>query len=71
MEVVSINQIFLVNNAFLSFKFSETIGVILGKGLRYLILGGLIVLIHGKFNGSTLNPKEAVPSEVNPPASSP
>ena len=43
-----------------AFKFSEKVGLLIGKGIRYIIVGGVIIFLGGKFGGSNPAP--------NPPA---
>jgi len=52
----------MVNPDSPSFKFSEKIGLIIGKGIRYILVGGVVVFLGGKLGGS--KPSQAVP---NPP----
>jgi hypothetical protein len=53
----------MVNPDSATFKFSEKIGLILGKVIRYIIVGGIVVFLGGIINGS--KPSQPVP---NPPA---
>ena len=53
----------MVNKNLPTFKISEKIGLILGKGIRYIIIGGVVVFLVGKLGGSQSSP--------NPPAPSP
>jgi hypothetical protein len=54
----------MVNPDSPSFKFSEKLGLIIGKGIRYIIVGGIIVFIGGKINGS--KPPQSVPNPQTP-----
>jgi len=56
----------MVNPNSSSFKISEKIGLIIGKGIRYILLGGVIIFLGGKLGGS--KPSQPAP---NPPAPSP
>lgn len=56
----------MVNPDSPTFKISEKIGVIIGKGIRYILVGGVFIFIGGKLGGS--KPSQPVP---NPPAPSP
>jgi len=49
-----------------SFKFSEKIGLIIGRGTRYILVGEVVVFLGGKLGGS--KPSQPVPK---PPAPSP
>ena len=49
-----------------AFNRSDKIGFIIGKGIRYIIMGGIAVLIGGKLSGS--KPSPTVPNPPNPPA---
>lgn len=56
----------MVNSNSPTFKFSEKIGLIFGKGIRYMIMGGVVVFISGRLGGSqTFQP---VPNLPPPPA---
>jgi len=56
----------MVNPDSPTFKFSEKIGLIIGKGIRYILVGGVIVFLGGKLGGSKPSPPVS-----NPPAPSP
>jgi len=56
----------MVNPNSPTFKFSEKIGLIIGKGIRCLLVGGVVVFLGGKLGGS--KPSQPAP---NPPAPSP
>jgi hypothetical protein len=43
----------MVNSNSSAFKFSEKVGLVIGKGIRYIMLGGIAVFIGGKLGGST------------------
>lgn len=55
----------MVNPNSTAFKFSEKVGLLIGKGIRYIIVGGVIIFLGGKFGGS--NPSTSQPAP-NPPA---
>jgi hypothetical protein len=50
----------MVNPNSSAFKFSEKFGLLIGKGIRYIIVGGVIIFLGGKLGRSNLAP--------NPPA---
>jgi len=50
----------MVNSSSPTFKFSEKVGLLIGRGIRYSIVAGVILFIGGKFGGSNPAP--------NPPA---
>lgn len=54
----------MVNPNSPTFKFSEKVGLIIGKGIRYIIVGGIIVFLGGKLKNS--NPSKAVPNPQPP-----
>ena len=56
----------MVDQNSLAFNFSEKIGLVIGKGIRYIIIGGVVVFIGGKLGGS--KPSQPVP---NPPGPTP
>lgn len=56
----------MVNTNLPAFNFSEKIGLVIGKGIRYIIIGGIVVFMGGKLGGS--NPSQPVP---NPPGPTP
>lgn len=49
----------MVNPQSTAFKFSEKVGLLIGKGIRFMILGGVIVYLGGKLGRSntTTNPQ--------------
>ena len=47
-----------------TFKFSEKIGLIMGKGIRYVIVGGIIVFLGGIMKGS--KPSSPAPDTPGP-----
>jgi hypothetical protein len=53
----------MVNGHSIAYRFYEKAGLVIGKGLRYIILGGIAVFIGGKLAGST--PSQPAPA---PPA---
>ena len=53
----------MVNTNSPAFNFSEKIGLVIGKGIRYIIIGGIVVFMGGKLGGS--KPSQPVPT---PPA---
>ena len=55
----------MVNPDSSAFKFSEKIGLIIGKGIRYLLVGGVIVFLGGKLGGS--KPSQPAPNPPAPP----
>jgi hypothetical protein len=57
----------MVNPDSPTFKLSEKIGLIVGKVIRYVIVGGVIVFLGGKLGGS--KPSQPVPNP--PPGSGP
>lgn len=59
----------MVNSDSTAFKFAEKIGVVIGKGIRYIIICGVVVLIGGKLGDST--PSEPVPNPPGPTPPSP
>ena len=56
----------MVNPDSASFKFGEKIGLLIGKGIRYMIVAGVVVFIGGKLGGS--KPSQPIP---NPPTTTP
>jgi hypothetical protein len=50
----------MVNSNSTTFKFSEKVGLFIGRGIRYVIMGGIIIFLGGKLG--TPNPAP------NPPA---
>lgn len=56
----------MVNSNSPTFKFSEKIGLIFVKGIRYMIMGGVVVFINGRLVGS--QPFQPVPNLPPPPA---
>ena len=42
----------MVNPDSLTFKFSEKIGLIISKGIRYILVGEVVVLLSEKFGSS-------------------
>ena len=46
----------MVNPNSTAFKFSEKVGLLIGKGIRYIIVGGVIIFLSGKFGGSNPAP---------------
>ena len=51
----------MVNSDSTVFKLSEKIGVLIGKGIRYLVVGGVIVFLGGKVGGSKSTPNPPAP----------
>jgi hypothetical protein len=49
-----------------AYKFSEKVGLVIGKGIRYIVISGIAIFIGGKLRGST--PSQPGPT---PPGSSP
>ncbi len=41
----------MVNPNSMTFKFSEKVGLFIGKGIRYVVEGGVIFFLVGKFDG--------------------
>lgn len=66
MSYVKKFEKFMVNPNSSAFNFSKKIGLVIGRGIRYLILGGVVVFIGGKLGGS--KPSQPVP---NPPVTNP
>ena len=58
----------MVNSNSSAFQFSEKIGVIIGKGIRYMVIGGAIIFLGRNFGSS--RPSQPAPNP-NPPAPSP
>jgi hypothetical protein len=56
----------MVNPDSPAFKLSEKIGFLIGKGIRYMIIGGVVIYLGGKLSGS----KQSYPVP-NPPAPPP
>jgi hypothetical protein len=48
------------------FNYSEKIGLIVGKGIRYIVVSGIVLFIGGKLGGS--KPSQPV---TNPPPPAP
>ena len=55
----------MVNPDSPSFRISEKIGIIIGKGIRYVIVGGIVFILTGKIRGSKA--PSSVPSPPAPP----
>jgi hypothetical protein len=54
-----------------AYKFSEKVGLVIGKGIRYILIGGIVVFLGGKLGGSTPSqPSQPAPPPA-PPISSP
>lgn len=51
----------MVNSNSPAFKFSEKVGLIIGKGLRYIVVGGVIIFLGGKLGGSNSAPNPPAP----------
>jgi hypothetical protein len=60
----------MVNPNSSTFKFSEKVGLIIGKALRYIIVGGIFVFLGGKISGSkpSHKPSQPVPNPPAPPS---
>jgi len=56
----------MVNKDSPTFKFSEKIGLMMGKGIRYILVGGVLVFLGGKLGGS--KPSQPVPNPPPPTA---
>jgi hypothetical protein len=41
----------MVNSNSPVYKFSEKIGLVIGKGIRYIVIAGIAVFIGGKLGG--------------------
>lgn len=52
-----------------AFNFSEKIGLVIGKGIRYIIICGVVVFMGGKLGGS--KPSQPVPNPPGPTPPSP
>lgn len=50
----------MVNPNSPTFKLSEKLGLILGKGIRYMFVGGIIVLLSNKLSRSNSVPNPPV-----------
>ena len=55
----------MVNPNSPAYTFSEKVGLVIGKAIRYFIIGGIAIFIGGKLNGST----QSQPRPVSPPPS--
>ena len=53
----------MVNPNSPAYKISSKIGFIIGRGIRYLILGGLVLILGGKLSSS-----KSLKPVSNPPA---
>jgi sulfite exporter TauE/SafE len=51
----------MVNTNSTSYKFSEKIGLAIGKMIRYIVIGGIVFLIGGKLGDSTPSQKPPAP----------
>jgi hypothetical protein len=58
---------FMVNPESSAFKFSEKIGLIFGKGIRSIVIGGVVVFLGGKLGG--FKPSQPAPNPPAPPTS--
>jgi hypothetical protein len=47
------------------YKFSERVGLTIGKMIRYIVIDGIIVFIGGELGGST--PSQQPPARLGPP----
>ena len=56
----------MVNPDSPSFKFSEKIGLLIGKGIRYIIVAGAVVFIGGKLGDSKPIPNSPPPTTPPP-----
>ena len=52
-----------------AFTLSEKVGLIIGKGLRYIIISGVVIFMGGKLGGS--KPSQSVPNPSGPTPPSP
>ncbi len=59
----------MVNKDSPAFKVSERVGLIIGKGIRYILVGGIVFFLGGKLSGS--KPSHPTPNPPTPPAPSP
>jgi hypothetical protein len=50
----------MINTNSTAYKLSEKVGLVIGKGIRYIVIGGIAVFIGVKLGGST-------PSQPPPP----
>jgi hypothetical protein len=50
----------MVNSNSPVYKFSEKVGLVVGKSIRYIVIGGIAVFIGGKLGGST--PSQPAPA---------
>ena len=59
----------MVNPDLPIFKFSEKIGLIIGKTIRYIIVGGVVVFLGEKIKGS--KPSQPVSNPPSPTSTPP
>ena len=52
----------MVNPNSPAFKFSEKVGLLIGKGIRYIIMGSVIIFLGGKFGDSNPPPSQPAPN---------
>ena len=55
----------MVNSNSPAYKFSEKVGLIIGKSIRYILIGGIAIFIGGKLGGS----RSSQPAPPPPPHS--
>jgi hypothetical protein len=44
-----------------AYKFSEKVGLVIGKSIRYILVGTIIIFIGGKLGSSTKPPAPPAP----------
>jgi hypothetical protein len=54
----------MVNPESVAFRFSEKVGFIIGKGIRYIIMGSVVFFLKGKFIGPTNTPPYQAPPKA-------
>ena len=51
-----------------AFNFSEKIGLVIGKVIRYILIGGVVVFMGGKLGGSKSSQPVPNPPGPTPPS---
>lgn len=59
----------MVNQNSPVYNFSEKIGLVIGKGIRYIIVGGVVAFLGGKLGSSTPSQPVQNPPGPTPPSS--
>ena len=54
-----------------AFNFSEKVGLLIGKGIRYTIIGGVVAFMGGKLAGPKPSHPGPNPPVPNPPVPNP